>query len=94
MLRFVFVILPVVVLFLIAIAFGALNKGMIQVDFIALQAELPLAAVAAIFLLLGFFIGLGGLLARNWWLRRENQKLRKQLAKGQSESSLTVPERR
>lgn len=93
MLRFVFVLLPVVVLFLLAIAFGALNKSEIQVDFIVLQAELPLAVVAALFLVLGFVIGSIGLLSRNWWLRRENRKLKKQLAKVQPETTSAAAER-
>ncbi|HET8815864.1 MAG TPA: LapA family protein [Pseudidiomarina sp.] len=93
MLRFVFVILPVVVLFLLAVAFGALNKNVIEVDFIVLQSELPLAVITAIFLVLGFVIGVGGLLSRNWWLHRENRKLKKQLAKFQPETTSTAAER-
>lgn len=93
MLRFVFVILPVVVLFLLAIAFGALNKNVIAVDFIIVQTELPLAVLTAIFLVLGFLIGVAGLISRNWWLRRENSKLKKQLTKAQPTTTSAAAER-
>lgn len=66
-------------LFLLAVAFGALNKQTILIDFMFGQINLPVAALAAIMLLLGFVIGLLAMLGRVWLARREQRKLQQQL---------------
>lgn len=86
MIRFIFVSLPLIVLFLIAIAFGALNKQVIAVDFIIAQQRVSVATIAAIFLVLGFIIGLLSMSAVQLGLRRENRKLKKQLVSDKSQA--------
>ncbi|MDX1525001.1 MULTISPECIES: lipopolysaccharide assembly protein LapA domain-containing protein [Idiomarinaceae] len=81
MIRFLFVSLPLLILFLIAIAFGAMNNTPVTVDFLAVQQQVSLALVAALFLALGFIIGVIAMLARQFLLGREIKKLRKQLVK-------------
>lgn len=86
MIRFIFVSLPLIVLFLIAIAFGALNKDVIAVDFLVGQQQVTVAALTALFLALGFIIGLLSMLAAQLLLRRENRKLKKQIMSDKSAS--------
>lgn len=78
MLRFLFVSLPLLLLFVIALGFGALNKSVLTVDFIFFKAELSVAVVTACFLVLGFVLGMLSMLARQLLLRRENRRLRRQ----------------
>lgn len=84
MIRFVFVSLPLIILFLIAVAFGALNKHVIAVDFIVVQQQVSVATLAAIFLALGFIIGLLSMLGAQLMLRRDLRKLKKQLVSPKS----------
>ncbi|WP_417665151.1 lipopolysaccharide assembly protein LapA domain-containing protein [Pseudidiomarina sp.] len=84
MIRFVFVSLPLIILFLIAVAFGALNKHVITVDFIVVQQQVSVATVAAIFLTLGFIIGLLSMLGAQVMLRRDLRKMKKQLVSSKS----------
>ncbi|CUA82604.1 lipopolysaccharide assembly protein LapA domain-containing protein [Pseudidiomarina woesei] len=86
MIRFIFVSLPLIILFLIAIAFGALNNQVIAVDFIIAKQQVSVATVGAIFLALGFIIGLFSMLAAQFGLRRENRKLKKQLVSDKSQA--------
>lgn len=86
MIRFVFIGLPLLLLFLIALAFGALNKQVVAVDFIILQQQLNLATIAAVFLALGFIIGLLSMVGVYWVARREVRQLKKQWAKSKSTS--------
>mgnify|MGYP001201184362 FL=1 len=86
MIRFVFIGLPLLLLFLIALAFGALNKQVVAVDFIILQQQLNLATIAAVFLALGFIIGLLSMVGAYWVARREVRQLKKQWAKSKSTS--------
>lgn len=86
MIRFIFVSLPLILLFLIAVAFGALNKERVAVDFIFAQQQLSLAVLAAVFLAVGFLIGVFSMFGAQWLLRRENRKLKKQLV---SQKSIT-----
>ncbi len=81
MIRFVFVSLPLLILFLIAVFFGALNKQLVSIDLFVGNYSLPVAAIAAGFLLLGFVIGLLSMAGRQVLLRSENRKLRKQVIK-------------
>lgn len=84
MIRFIFIGLPLLILFFIALAFGALNKQVVAVDFIILQQQLNLATVAAAFLILGFIIGLLSMFGAYWVARREVRQLKKQWAKAKS----------
>lgn len=86
MIRFVFVSLPLIILFLIAIAFGALNKQILAVDFIVAQQQVNVATLAALFLAVGFIIGLLSMFGVQMSLRRENRKLKKQLMSDKSPS--------
>ncbi|SFV22232.1 lipopolysaccharide assembly protein LapA domain-containing protein [Pseudidiomarina donghaiensis] len=86
MIRFIFVSLPLIILFLIAIAFGALNNQVIAVDFILAKQQVSVATVGAIFLALGFIIGLFSMLAAQFGLRRENRQLKKQLVSDKSQA--------
>ncbi|PHR66846.1 MAG: hypothetical protein COA51_00080 [Idiomarina sp.] len=84
MIRFIFVSLPLIVLFLIAVAFGALNKQVIAVDFIVAQQQISVATLTALFLAVGFIIGLLSMLGAQWMLRRDIRKLKKQLVNSKS----------
>ncbi|MGQ4275804.1 lipopolysaccharide assembly protein LapA domain-containing protein [Pseudidiomarina sp. E22-M8] len=79
MLRFIFIGLPLLLLFLLAVAFGALNKQAIPFDFLVGQITLPVSVLTGAFILLGFLLGLLSMLGRQWVLKNENRKLRKQL---------------
>lgn len=79
MLRFIFIGLPLLLLFILAVAFGALNKQAIPFDFLIGQVTLPVSVLTGVFILLGFLLGLLSMLGRQWVLKNENRKLRKQL---------------
>jgi len=81
MLRKLFVLLPIFVLFFIAIAFGAQNSELVMVDFFVLKTELTLASLSAIFIGAGFVFGLVSLGWSNWRLRLTLQRTEKQLAR-------------
>ncbi|MFC0444924.1 lipopolysaccharide assembly protein LapA domain-containing protein [Pseudidiomarina halophila] len=79
MLRFIFIGLPLLLLFVLAVAFGALNKQAIPFDFLIGQITLPVSVLTGVFILFGFLLGLLSMLGRLWVLKNENRKLRKQL---------------
>lgn len=56
MLKKLLIIIPVLAIFFIALAFGAQNASEVTVNFLAFNANLSVAAIAGIFLGLGFFI--------------------------------------
>lgn len=56
MLRKLLIIVPILVIFFIALAFGAQNATEVTVNFLLFKAQLSVAAVAGIFLGVGFFI--------------------------------------
>ena len=56
MLKKLLIIIPILVIFFIALAFGAQNASQVEVNFLAFNAQLSVAAVAGIFLGVGFFI--------------------------------------
>ncbi|RUO77629.1 lipopolysaccharide assembly protein LapA domain-containing protein [Idiomarina seosinensis] len=58
MLKKLLFIIPVLLIFFIALAFGAQNATLVTVNFLILESELSVAAVAGIFLGLGFIIAL------------------------------------
>ncbi|MBY6062987.1 DUF1049 domain-containing protein [Pseudidiomarina sediminum] len=79
MLRFLFIGLPLLVLFLLAVGLGALNKQAIPFDFMFGTVQLPVAVLAGLFVGFGFLVGLASMFAKQVALRNENRKLRKQL---------------
>ncbi len=79
MLRFIFIGLPLLVMFLLAVAFGALNKHAISFNFIIGEITLPVAVLTGLFIGLGFLLGLAAMAAKQVALRNENRKLRKQV---------------
>lgn len=81
MIRFIFVVLPLLVLFLFAVAFGALNQQQLSVDLLIGRYDLPLTWVVAGFLLIGFLLGLLSMLARQLGLRNQLRQQRKAVQK-------------
>ena len=77
MIRFIFVVLPLLILFLFAVAFGALNQQQLSVDLLIGRYDLPLTWVVAGFLLIGFLLGLLSMLARQLGLRNQLRQQRK-----------------
>ncbi len=77
MIRFIFVVLPLLLLFLFAVAFGALNQQQVQVDLLIGRYDVPLTWVVAGFLLIGFLLGLLSMLARQLGLRHQLRQQRK-----------------
>ncbi|RUO60211.1 lipopolysaccharide assembly protein LapA domain-containing protein [Pseudidiomarina insulisalsae] len=84
MLRFIFIGLPLLVLFLLAVAFGALNKQAITFNFLIGEVTLPVAVLAGLFIALGFIVGLLAMTAKQIALRNENRKLRRQVTQRDS----------
>lgn len=58
MLKKLLVVIPILVIFFIALAFGAQNASEVTVNFLVLSTELSVAAVAGIFMGFGFVISL------------------------------------
>lgn len=79
MLRFIFIGLPLLLLFLLAVGLGALNKQSIAFDFMFGVVHLPVSVLAGLFVGFGFVVGLLSMFAKQVALRNENRKLRKQL---------------
>lgn len=77
MIRFIFVVLPLLILFLFAVAFGALNQQQLNVDLLIGRYDLPLTWVVAGFLVIGFLLGLLSMLARQLGLRQQLRQQRK-----------------
>jgi putative membrane protein len=84
MLRFIFIGLPLLILFLLAVAFGALNKQAISFNFIIGEMTLPVSVLTGLFIGLGFLLGLAAMSTKQVALRNENRKLRKQVIKRES----------
>lgn len=77
MIRFVFVVVPLVLLFLFAVAFAALNPQQLTVNLLVGQYSVPLTWLIAAFLLLGFVLGILSMLARQLRLRQALRQARK-----------------
>lgn len=58
MLKKLLIVVPILVVFLMAMAFGAQNSQTVSVNFLVFKSELSLAAVAGIFLTIGFVLSL------------------------------------
>ena len=79
--RALFIFLPLLLLFVIALVFGAHNKATIQVHFIVAQKEMTVASLLAIFLGVGFVFGAISMSLSYWRERIRNRRLRKELNK-------------
>lgn len=79
--RALFVIFPLLLLFIFALVFGAHNKETVNVNFIAAQKEMTIASLLAIFLGLGFVFGALSMSLSYWREKIRNRRLRKALAK-------------
>ncbi|MFC7160114.1 lipopolysaccharide assembly protein LapA domain-containing protein [Pseudidiomarina halophila] len=73
MLRFIFIGLPLLLLFVLAVAFGALNKQAIPFDFLIGQITLPVSVLTGVFILFGFLLGLLSMLGRLWVLKMKTE---------------------
>ncbi|WP_258806778.1 LapA family protein [Pseudidiomarina sp. CB1] len=87
MLRFIFIGLPLLILFLLAVAFGALNKQAITFNFIIGETSLPVSVLTGLFIGLGFLLGLAAMATKQVALRTENRKLRKQITQRESSNA-------
>ncbi len=54
MLRRILILVPIILLFLLALAFGAQNPTVVSVNFLVAKTDLSVAGLAAIFLPLDF----------------------------------------
>lgn len=79
--RALFIILPLLLLFVFALVFGAHNKETITVNFIAAQKDMTVASLLAIFLGIGFFFGALSMSVSYWREKMRNRRLRKALGK-------------
>lgn len=79
MLRKLVVIIPALVLFVIALAFGAQNSQILEVDFFVAKQSINLATLMALFIGAGFVFGVLCMLMSRWRLQLRVRKLRKQL---------------
>lgn len=81
--RALFVILPLMLLFIFALVFGAHNKETIVVNFIAAQKDMTVASLLALFLGIGFAFGALTMSLSYWREKMRNRRLRKALTKHQ-----------
>ncbi len=81
MVRALFILLPLLVLFVFALVFGAHNKMVIPVNFIAAQKDMTVASLLGIFLGIGFFFGALSMTLSYSREKLRNRRLRKALAK-------------
>lgn len=79
--RALFIILPLILLFVLALVFGAHNKETVGVNFIAAQKDMPVASLLALFLGIGFAFGALTMSFSYWREKLHNRRLRKALAK-------------
>lgn len=79
--RALFVIVPLLFLFVLALTFGAHNRLSIPVNFIVAQKEMTVASLLAIFLGLGFLCGALSMSLSYWRERIRSRRLRKELIK-------------
>ncbi|MEX1222660.1 MAG: lipopolysaccharide assembly protein LapA domain-containing protein [Idiomarina sp.] len=79
MIRKLLVLIPVLVLFAIALAFGAQNNQVVFVDFFVVQRDVSVATLVALFVGAGFLFGVISMLASQWRLRLRVRRLRKQV---------------
>lgn len=89
MLKKLLFIIPVLLIFFIALAFGAQNATSVTVNFLVLESELSVAAVAGIFLGIGFIIALAFyILSLLKWKLRYRRLLKKYHASRQSSTNI------
>ena len=79
--RTLFVVLPLILFFVLAVTFGAHNKMTISVNFIAAQKEMTVASLLALFLGIGFVFGALTMSLSYWREKIRNRRLQKALTK-------------
>lgn len=79
--RALFVVIPLLALFILALVFGAHNKNLVPVNFIVAQKEMTIASLLAIFLGIGFIFGALSMALSYLREKGRNRRLRKALAK-------------
>ena len=79
--RALFVVIPLILLFIFAVAFGAHNKMVVSVNFIAAQKDMTVASLLALFLGIGFLFGVLTVSLGYWREKIRNRKLQKALNK-------------
>lgn len=82
--RVLFIIIPLLGLFILALLFGAHNRLSIPVNFIIAEKEMTVSSLLAIFLGLGFFCGVLSMSFSYWRERIRNRRLTKELARRES----------
>jgi len=83
MLRKLVVIIPALILFVVALAFGAQNSQVLEVDFLVTKQQINLGTLMALFVGAGFVFGVLCMLLSRWRLQLRIRKLRKQLQQRQ-----------
>ncbi|KPD23618.1 MULTISPECIES: lipopolysaccharide assembly protein LapA domain-containing protein [Idiomarina] len=81
MLRKLLILIPVLAIFLLAMAFGAQNTQVINVNLLVLNADMTVASLLAIFFGGGVLVGLLAMLLSNLYWRYRCRKLSKLVAK-------------
>ncbi|ATZ74299.1 DUF1049 domain-containing protein [Idiomarina sp. X4] len=84
MLRKLLILIPVLAIFLLALAFGAQNTQVINVNLLVLNADMTVASLLAIFFGSGVLVGLLAMFLSNLYWRYRCRKLSKLLSKQQS----------
>src|SRR5690554_6212715 len=79
--RALFVVIPLILLFIFAVAFGAHNKMIISVNFIAAQKDMTVASLLALFLGIGFLFGALTMSLSYWREKLRNRRLKKAIVK-------------
>lgn len=92
MLKKLLIVIPTLVIFFIALAFGAQNASQVTVNFLIFHANLSVAAVAGIFLGIGFFISVFFYFISTLRWKLRYRRLLKKFSKLQKTSSATTPE--
>ncbi|PYE34409.1 putative membrane protein [Idiomarina fontislapidosi] len=87
MLRRILIFVPIILLFLLALAFGAQNPTAVSVNFLIAKADFSVAGLAAIFLAMGFAIGLVLLTLYGIKWRIRNAKLERRLKRAEQKAT-------
>ncbi|EKE86936.1 lipopolysaccharide assembly protein LapA domain-containing protein [Idiomarina xiamenensis] len=80
MLRVIFTYLPLAVVFVLALAFGAQNDAQVEVNFFIVKQQLSVTVLLGLFVAFGFIFGVLAMLTQQLRLRMANRQLRKRIA--------------
>ena len=87
MLRRILILVPIILLFLLALAVGAQNPTVVSVNFLVAKTDFSVAGLAAIFLAVGFSIGLILLVLYGVKWRMRNAKLERRLKRAEHKAT-------